>query len=409
MVSASVSAVSGQTASSHAEILICGAGIIGLTVARELLRRGYRDLLVVEKEAAYGLHASGRNSGVLHSGIYYSEDSEKARYCLQGNLLMQEYCREQGLPLLAAGKVVVAASEAELPALQQLYRRGSENGAAVELINERQLADIEPLAKTFGQALYSPQTCVVDPKAIVGRLVEELTANGVRFQRGVEVLGLVNGGTVKTNRGAIGFGRFINCAGAYSDRIAHLFGRGRNYRLIPFKGVYRQIKPEADYHLNCCIYPVPNLENPFLGVHFTKAVDATVYLGPTATPAFGRENYRLFQGLDRESASIAVKDLSLFFHNENFRHIARSEIMKYFAGIFIKDAARLVQRLDPRDIIPSMKVGIRPQLIDVEKDDLVMDFVVERGERDIHVLNAISPAFTSSMAFATKIANFATQ
>ncbi|MBJ6800948.1 L-2-hydroxyglutarate oxidase [Geomonas propionica] len=387
-----------------AEILIVGAGIIGLTIARELVRTGHGDIVIIEKEAELGVHASGRNSGVLHAGIYYSPDSLKAKSCLNGNFLMRAYCKEKGLPLLENGKVIVTRTEAELPVLDELFRRATANGAKVDMIDEHQLAAIEPNARTVQRALFSHYTAVVDPKAVLKSLKKDLEESGkVSFVMGCRMTGLKGSGVALTTKGEIGFNRFVNAAGAYCNKVAAFFGVGQNYRLIPFKGVYRLLKKDAPYTVNSSIYPVPDIRNPFLGVHFTRSVHGDVYLGPTAIPAFGRENYGIVKGIDAEGLSIAFQDLVLFLTNKPFRNVALTEPAKYIPSVFFKDAARLVKELSPQDVVAASKVGIRPQLVDWDTKQLVMDFLVVADGPTVHVLNPISPAFTSSMDLAQGI------
>mgnify|MGYP001411139901 CR=1 FL=1 len=387
-----------------ADILIVGAGIIGLTIARELVRTGHGDIVIIEKEPELGVHASGRNSGVLHAGIYYSPDSMKAKSCLNGNFLMRAYCKEKGLPLLENGKVIVTRTAAELPVLDELFRRATANGAKVEMIDERQLAAIEPNARTVERALFSHYTAVVDPKAVLKSLRKDLEESGrVTFVMGCRLTGIKGSGVAVTSRGEIRFNRFVNAAGAYCDKVAGFFGVAEKYRLIPFKGVYRLLRKDAPYTVNSSIYPVPDIRNPFLGVHFTRSVHGDVYLGPTAIPAFGRENYGILGGMDAEAFSIAREDLVLFMTNRQFRSVALTEPAKYLPSVFFKDAARLVKELKREDVVPASKVGIRPQLVDWEKKELVMDFLVVAEGEGVHVLNPISPAFTSSMDLAQGI------
>jgi L-2-hydroxyglutarate oxidase len=388
----------------HADVLIAGAGIMGLTVARELVHQGCDDILIIEKEEDVARHASGRNSGVLHAGIYYAPDTLKARSCLNGNFLMRAYCEERGLPLLETGKVIVAKKEGEIAVLEELARRATTNGAKVDLIDERQLLDIEPNAKTCELALYSHHTAVVDPKKVLYSLKQDLEATAkVRFLFSCQFRGLRGSGTALTSSGPIGFARFINAAGAHCDKVARSFGVGRNLRLIPFKGIYRKLRPEKAHLVRGNIYPVPDIRNPFLGVHFTRNVHGEVYLGPTAIPALGRENYGLLGGIDGEGPLILARDAVLFVNNARFREVALSEPRKYLFRYFFHDAAQLVKDLHPADIVPSEKCGIRPQLVDWDKMELVMDFLLVREGPSIHILNPISPAFTSSMDLAQRI------
>jgi L-2-hydroxyglutarate oxidase LhgO len=388
----------------RADVVVVGGGIIGLTIARELLLAGKGAVVVLEKEADLGKHASGRNSGVLHAGIYYAPDSTKARTCLSGNRLMRAWCKEKGLPVLEAGKVIVARSEAELPTLEELHRRASANGARVRFVDEQELASIEPMARTAGKALLSLDTAAVDPKAVLRSLRAEVEAGGGTIVTGCRFLGAAGADGAATTLGTIRFARLVNAAGAHCDQVARAFGVGEHYRLIPFKGIYRKLRPGASFPVNGNIYPVPDIRNPFLGVHFSRSVHGDVYLGPTAIPALGRENYGFLRGVDGEAFSIAIEDAALFFTNPKFRNVALTEPRKYLPYFFHRDAARLVRSYDPGLFESAEKVGIRPQLVDWRTKELVMDFVVEAKDATVHVLNPISPAFTSSMDLARTIA-----
>ncbi|QJA05891.1 L-2-hydroxyglutarate oxidase [Thermosulfurimonas marina] len=387
-------------------IVICGGGILGLSIARKLLEKGADEITIIEKEKDLGVHASGRNSGVLHAGIYYTPDSLKARFCLKGNLLMREYCKEKGIPILETGKVIVTKSESEIQVLKELYNRALRNGARVELVDESGVKEIEPYARTVELALYSPLTAVVNPIKILEAIEKELTESGkVKILKGVKFEKLKSSKEILTNRGSLRFETFINCGGAYADRIAHEFGVGLKYRIIPFKGTYKKLKKEKRYLVRGNIYPVPDIRNPFLGVHFTKSYNGDVYIGPTAIPALGRENYGLLRDIDREALKILWQDAYLFFVNEKFRNVALTEPRKYLDRFFFKDIEPMVEGLSIEDIEPSDKVGIRPQLVDWEKKELVMDFLVIKEGNSVHILNAISPAFTSAFAFSEYVVN----
>jgi len=388
----------------RADVLIVGGGIVGLTLARELVLSGRGDIVVLEKEDQLGRHASGRNSGVLHAGIYYAPDSMKARSCLAGNRLMRAYCKERGLTVVDAGKVVVARTEAEQPTLAELHSRATANGARVEFIDEKQLAAVEPSARTAGRALLSHDTAVVDPKAVLAALREDLESTArVRIATSCQFTGLASPTVAETTMGRIAFNRFVNAAGAHCDRVARHFGLAKNLRLIPFKGIYRKLKNGASFPLNGNIYPVPDIRNPFLGVHFTRSASGDVYLGPTAIPAFGRENYGFFSGMDSGAPAIVAADAVLFFSNPAFRSVALTEPKKYVPACFNRDAAKLVHSFDPSLFERATKVGIRPQLVDWRTKELVMDFRVEAVDGSVHVLNPISPAFTSSMDLARSV------
>ncbi len=387
-----------------AGIVICGAGVLGLTIARELVARGADDILILEKEARPGLHASGRNSGVLHAGIYYAPGSARARTCLEGNRLMRAYCAEHGLPLDECGKVIVAPDPAELPALDELHRRAVANGSPAALVDEKELAALEPGAVTAGRALHSPLTAVVDPRAVLAHIAGELTSGGrVRIRYGCRATGPAGPGILGTTAGPVAYGRLLNCSGAHADTLAHTFGLGRHWVMVPFKGLYRKLRAGRAGLVRGNVYPVPDPRMPFLGVHFTKSVTGDIYVGPTATPALGRENYGLLRGLDGEAPQILLRCARMFLRNPQFRALARDELRKYLPSSFFADCARLVRGLRPDDLEPCPKVGIRPQLVDTRTQALVTDFLVQSDGPTVHVLNAISPAFTSSMAFARMV------
>jgi L-2-hydroxyglutarate oxidase len=389
------------------EILIVGAGITGLTIARELLHRGVEDILIIEKEHKPGVHASGRNSGVLHAGVYYAPGTLKARFCVQGNRLMKEFCRQKGLALRENGKVIVAKDESELESLYELKRRAEQSGARVQVVDSKELNDIEPYAATYKKALFSPDTAVIDPKEVVPAIAGELENSGkVRILYGAAFSRLRDDHTALiqdtafARGGAIHFKKFINAAGAYADRVARPFGVGKGYRILPFKGTYKVLIKERSFLVRGNVYPVPDLRNPFLGVHFTRGMDDRVYIGPTAIPALGRENYGVFDDLSLETVSILYRDGVLLFKDDGFRRNAAGEIKKYSKRFFFEEAKRLLKGLKPEDLEDTDKVGIRPQLVDWSEKKLVMDFLVIKDGDSLHVLNAISPAFTSSMAFA---------
>ena len=387
-----------------ADILIVGGGIIGLTIAQELVRKGCANIIVIDKEMDLAKHASGRNSGVLHAGIYYAPDSLKAKSCLRGNFLMRAYCKEKGLPLLETGKVIVTRNEDEIPILKELYQRATANGAKVDLIDAHQLDEIEPNARTCENALYSHHTAVVNPKKVVLSLKTDLAATGkVKFLLDCAFQGTRGSSTAITSRGEVGFRYFINAAGAHCDRVARAFDVGLHLRMIPFKGIYKKLKPDKSHLVRGNIYPVPDLRNPFLGIHFTRNAYGEVYLGPTAIPALGRENYGILEGIDAEWLEIICREAVLFITNPKFRDVVLREPRKYVSHFFFSSAAQLLKHLEPEDIEPAEKVGIRAQLVDWREKELVLDFLVVNEGNTIHILNPVSPAFTSSMDLAQKV------
>jgi len=388
------------------QILIVGAGITGLTIARELIHRGIGNIVILEKEHTLGLHASGRNSGVLHAGMYYTPDTLKAKYCVDGNRLMKEFCQQKKLTLHETGKVILATGPVQIKALYELKRRADLCGARASIIDNKKLHELEPYAADSEEALHSPDTAVIKPLEVLQALETELIESGkVVVYYGVNYQELAGDNQARTSRGVIRFEKLINAAGAYADHIAHQFGLAKEYELLPFKGTYKQVAHDRSFLVRSNIYPVPDLRTPFLGVHFTKSADGEVLVGPTAMPAFGRENYGILSGFGRETLSILLRDSILLFTNPSFRQVARTEPRKYLKRFVFKEARKLLPELKPQDITESDHVGIRPQLIHWPSKQLVMDFIVLKEKDSLHILNPISPAFTTSLAFARDIAD----
>lgn len=383
------------------QVLIVGAGITGLTIARELVNRGIGDILILEKEHSLGLHASGRNSGVLHAGMYYTPDTLKAKHCVEGNRLMKDYCRQKNLTLNETGKVILATSPAEVGALYELKRRADLCGARASLIDGRRLRELEPHAAICSEALFSPDTAVIRPMEVLKALEEELTQS-VKVTICYETIfkGLWGECQAQTSQGVIRFETFINAAGSYADHIAHQFGLGKEYKLLPFKGTYKKLAANKASLVRGNIYPVPDLRTPFLGVHLTRSADGEILVGPTAMPAFSREDYHAFEGWGRETFLILFRDAVLMLTSHAFRQVALTEPKKYLKRFVFKEARKLVPELSLHDITEADHVGIRPQLIHWPTKTLVMDFIVLRDGDSLHILNPISPAFTTSFAFA---------
>ncbi|RMG42641.1 MAG: L-2-hydroxyglutarate oxidase [Candidatus Dadabacteria bacterium] len=386
------------------DYLIIGAGIIGLALALKLKKKRPNALvLIIEKEKDIARHQSGRNSGVLHAGFYYSANSLKARFSVSGLKEMKTFCRENNLPLNECGKLVVAKNEEELKTLHELKARGNKNGAQVELIDIKEAKEIEPRVKSFEKALYSPATATIDPLAVCGAIKERALKLGVALKTATAFIDC-RGGNIKTSSGTFSAGTVINCAGLYCDRIARKFGFGLDYAVIPFKGLYlKYTKNKSDIKTN--IYPVPDLRNPFLGVHFTKMVDGTIKIGPTAIPVLSRENYRALENLALdEFVQSLVLEGKLFVTNKfNFRSLAFQEIKKFSKKHMISLALELVDALDEKGFTEYSTPGIRATLINKRSLELVKDFVVEGDSKSVHVLNAVSPGFTCSFPFADYI------
>jgi len=356
------------------------------------------------------MHGSGRNSGVLHSGIYYPPHTLKAKFCAEGSRLMTNYCKEYKLPILKCGKVILPTKRQDYDQVDLLYERGTINGASVEIISQKELLEIEPEANpAIERALYSPNTSVVDSFAVLNKIQFELINLGVKILFNEEVI-LANPdqSTVKTNRGSsFKYAHLINCTGQYSDRVSKFFNVGKQYTLLPFKGLYYGLHKNSNIQINGLIYPTPDLSMPFLGVHSVRLVDGSVYFGPTAIPAFGRENYQGLKGVNiKDATSISYHLLRQYAGNkQGFRSYAHQELHKLFKSEFLKSMQKLVPRLSDSNLIVSQKVGIRAQLLDTKSNELIMDFLVERVDNTTHVLNAVSPAFTSAFSFAKYILN----
>lgn len=381
-----------------------GAGIVGLTVARELKKRHpASSIVILEKEDDVARHASGRNSGVMHSGVYYGNTTLKAKFCSSGAARMRVFAKEHGIACEKVGKVIIATSEKDLPVIDRLLQNAKENGVKAERLDEKGVKEIEPYASPYKAGIYSPDTSVIDSKAVVYKLRSLLESEGVRFFFNApieEVSSKKKQLSTPTDTYLYGF--VYNCAGAGADLVAKKFGFAQDYTLIPFKGIYYKIKDSKSYLVRGNIYPVPDIEQPFLGVHLTRVISGDVYVGPTAIPAFGRENYGIFSGIKFfEGMNISSELILMYFENkQNFRKLAHTEIRKYLKPWFVASAKRLMNTLEAEDLEKSNKVGIRPQLVNIKTRSMEMDYILEKDDSSMHVLNSISPAFTSSFAFA---------
>ncbi|MBX7136719.1 MAG: L-2-hydroxyglutarate oxidase [Oligoflexia bacterium] len=387
--------------SERIEYLIAGAGIVGMALALRLIERnpGSR-IVVIDKESEVAKHASGRNSGVLHSGIYYVAESLKAKFTMAGNRALREFCAQRGIRVNQCGKLIVATNAAELEKLFELEKRGKANGATVELLSASDAERIDPNVRTYQHALWSPLTATVSPSEVALAFKAELEKRGVAVQLNERFLAYREG-EVLTSLRSYRVDRFINAAGLGADRIARECGFGKEYTIIPFKGIYLKYdKNETDIRTN--IYPVPDLKKPFLEVHFTKTVDGHIKIGPTAIPALWRENYRGLSGFNLlEMLGILSWEAKLFLWNSfGFRDLAFTELRKYDRRFLIRSAAKLVKHLDPQGFGEFTTPGIRAQLLNRSSNLLVQDFVVQADRHSVHILNAVSPGFTCSLPFA---------
>lgn len=383
------------------DFLVIGGGVVGVNIALQA-KQHFPDCSVtlIDKEANCGEHASGRNSGVLHAGFYYTADSLKARMTKEGNKRLTEYCIEHGLDINRCGKLIVAKNADELPVLDELLIRAERNGVQLESITEVEVKEIEPRVRTCERALFSPTTASVDPQQVMQEFVSDAERAGIRIINNIEYRGHRNG-VVSTSGGDIASGYVINAAGLYADKIAKDYGFAQQYRILPFKGLYLYASDQVE-PLRTNIYPVPDLRNPFLGVHHTVTVEGKSKIGPTAVPCFWREHYH---GLGNfrfgEFLEVITRETDLFIRNDfGFRKLAWEEARKIYRPRLVKLASELMTGLRPEHYTKWGRPGIRAQLLDTTARKLEMDFRVEGDDRSFHILNAVSPAFTCAMTFS---------
>ena len=383
------------------DFVIIGGGIIGLSIAKALIEDDKDAFIaIIEKESEVATHASGRNSGVLHAGFYYSANSLKAKFARVGNEELRRYCKANHLKINECGKVVLAQNEDEVKGLEELKKRGDLNGVELYWIDKKELSCKYPNLKTTQKALYSPTTSTVDPKEVCLSIKKDLLEKNVEIFTNTKYLKKISSNSILTNGGELKYKWLINCAGLYADKIAKDFGLAKDYTIIPFKGIYLKDKKNRS-QLKTNAYPVPNLKNPFLGVHFTYAVDGSAKIGPTAIPAFWRENYKGCDNFNfKEMITILYYEAKLFLTNAfGFRALAYEEMRKYYKPHLLKLTSGLTNKMNLRGFDKWTTPGIRAQLLNINTLELVQDFIVEKKENSVHILNAVSPAFTSAFPF----------
>ncbi len=387
------------------DVIVIGAGIVGLATAREiLLRRPRLRLAVIEKEARVATHQTGHNSGVIHSGLYYRPGSLKARACVAGAAKLIRYCDERGVPYQLIGKLVVATSPDEVPRLLELYERGQKNGVqGLELLTAEQIREREPNV-TGVRAIWSPRTGIVDFARVAEAFAEDVRLVGgeILFERTVLAFQRRNGRIGIETTGGFYEARFVVvCAGLHSDRLARLSGGRPDPAIVPFRGDYYILRAERRHLVRTNVYPVPDPRFPFLGVHFTPRMDGSVWLGPNAVLAFAREGYR--------KTDVDLRDLMETLRYPGFRRLAlrywRVGLQELWRDLskraFLRDLRRFVPELDEEDLVPG-PAGVRAQALSLD-GQLIDDFVLERQPGIVHVRNAPSPAATSSLEIARLI------
>lgn len=393
------------------DLVVIGAGILGLASARELLKRHPSlRLAVLDKEPAVGQHQTGHNSGVIHSGIYYVPGSLKARLCVAGSRELYAYCAAKGIPTHRCGKVVVAATPGEVAGLEKLHQRGTANGVAgLEIIGPERLREIEPHCVGV-RALWSPNTGIVNYSRVTAAYADDVRAAGADVLGGWAVSGIADrpdGVTVQTTAGDVYAGHVVACAGLYADRLARLTGAPADPRIVPFRGDYWILRPDRRDLARNLIYPVPDPSFPFLGVHFTRRIeDGAVWLGPNAVLAFAREGYRR---LDLNAGELAEALTYSGFQKlaGRFWRMGLAEMARDFSKAgFLRSLQRYVPEMTMADLLPGPS-GVRAQALGAD-GQLVDDFVFNtEGRRVVHVRNAPSPGATSSLAIARLISDTA--
>lgn len=392
---------------SVSDVVVVGGGIIGLSTAYHLLKaQPTLRLVLLEKESALAQHQTGRNSGVLHSGVYYEPGSLKATTCRAGKAAMTEFCRAEGVPYDICGKVIVATDRSELPALRTIFERGRANGVDCELIGPERLRDLEPHAAGI-RAVHVPETGIVDYRAVCERLAVRIREMGGTIRTGTRVDQIVpvNGTSIVYSAGtAVEKTRFVaNCAGLHSDRVAAMSGSEVDTKIVPFRGEYYKLTPDARSLCRGLIYPVPNPDFPFLGVHFTRMIDGSVECGPNAVLAFAREGY--------SHTEVNVRDLAETLSYPGFLKLAssywRTGLAEMWRSVSKTAFVAALQKLVPAvraEHLEAAPAGVRAQAVTPD-GRLLDDFLIEEAGTVVNVCNAPSPAATSALAIGQTIAD----
>jgi L-2-hydroxyglutarate oxidase len=387
------------------DFAIIGGGIVGLSTAMALGERyPNAQILVLEKESQWAFHQTGNNSGVIHSGIYYKPGSFKAKFSRDGRRSMVEFCQKYDIDHEVCGKVIVASNQQELPRLENLYQRGLENGIPVKRISPEEVKEIEPhVSSVGGVQVFS--TGIVNYKQVCLKYAELIRNQGGDLRLNTQVLKIVRSGknqVLETNNGSFETRFVINCAGLHSDRMAKLGKANPEAKIVPFRGEYYELVPEKRYLVKTLIYPVPNPDFPFLGVHFTRMIDNSVHAGPNAVLSLKREGYKKTDFDFRDFAEVITYPgfwkLAAKHAPEGIQEIIRS----FSKAAFVKSLQKLIPEVQAADIIPT-HAGVRAQAL-MNDGSLVDDFLIINGDNSIHVCNAPSPAATSSLEIGKAIA-----
>jgi (S)-2-hydroxyglutarate dehydrogenase len=385
---------------------IVGGGIVGLATAMKLSQMlPSAKITVIEKESSWAYHQTGNNSGVIHSGVYYKPGSFKAKFSRAGCQSMVEFCRQHDIPHDVCGKVIVATQDKELPLLENLFQRGLQNEIPVAKITPEEVKGIEPYVNCIA-AIKVDSTGIVNYKAVCQKYIEIIQKSDNDLRLNTKVLGISLDPqyvVLETNKGTIKAKFLINCAGLFSDRVAQMANLKPSAKIVPFRGEYYELVPEKRHMVNTLIYPVPNPSFPFLGVHFTKMIDGSVHAGPNAVLSLKREGYKKTDFDLKDFAEVMAYPgfwkLASKHADEGIREIVRS----FSKAAFVKSLQRLIPEVRSEDVVPT-HAGVRAQAL-MNNGSLVDDFLIVNGERSIHVLNAPSPAATSSLEIGKEVAS----
>ena len=377
---------------------VIGGGIVGLSTAMQLAQQyAHARILMLEKEASPALHQTGRNSGVIHSGIYYKPGSYKARFARAGASSMVDFCREHDIPHEVCGKVIVATQEKERQGLDNLFQRGRQNGLPVRKISPQELNEIEPHVRCVA-GIHVPTTGITNYRNVSQKYLELFLEQGGQAMFENEVRQITDRGRthlIETTRGEFEAKFLINCAGLYSDRITRLAGKDPGIKIVPFRGEYYELAPSKRHLVKTLIYPVPNPDFPFLGVHFTRMIDGSVHCGPNAVLAFKREGYK--------KTDFNLRDFCETMSYRGFWRLARKNFVEGMKEIyrsvskaaFVHSLQQLIPEVEAADLVPC-QAGVRAQAL-LNDGRLVDDFLIVRGQNALHVCNAPSPGATASL------------
>jgi L-2-hydroxyglutarate oxidase len=392
------------------DVAVIGGGIVGLATAHALsLKLPKAHILMLEKEASWAAHQTGHNSGVIHSGIYYRPGSFKAQFAKAGSQSMVAFCRQHGIAHDVCGKVIVATSMAELRQLEALYQRGLDNGLKVSRLDGDGVRDYEPHVQAVA-GIHVPTTGIVDYKAVACKLAELIKARGGILKLNTPVTDIAarqNTVVIQSHQAEFEARLAINCTGLHSDRMAKLAGANPQVKIVPFRGEYYELVPDKRHLVKGLIYPVPNPDFPFLGVHLTRMIDGSVHAGPNAVLGLKREGYSKFDVSLRDLAEVLSYSGFWELALANWREGGKEVVRSWHKGTFVRSLQALIPELTPADVVPS-HAGVRAQALRPD-GALVDDFLIVEHHHMLHVCNAPSPAATAALEIGQHIASRTTE